>query len=462
MNAPVAMELRPWRHALAWLAFLAPFFFVTYGLANWSAAQRADVPSVVFAWETGIPFWAWTILPYWTIDLLYGLSLFVCTTRRELETHPRRLLTAQVIAIACFVAVPLRFSFPHPATDGVWGDLFAVLAGFDRPFNQLPSLHIALAVILWAIYARKLSGVARMAMEAWLALICVSVLTTYQHHFIDIPTGLLLGAVCLWTWPFAEDGDGRSIAAQWRWTRDPQRRRIAALYAAGALLLGAAALRAGGTALWLLWGSVSLLLVALAYAAIGAGAFQKSADGRLSVAARWLLAPYLAGAWLNSRAWTWRRQAPVAVADGVFLGRVPTQRELAASTFAGVVDLTAEFDIRARGRALAVCRCSISCARTPTRSRGRRRHRAAARQRPGARVLRARLLASACAVAGMAPRHRPCARRRRRDGAVRAARASSCSTRATPRRWTAFARQRPAATQARACAARTDPVRDRP
>lgn len=354
MNAPVAVEPRPWRRALTWLAFLAPFFFVTYGLANWSAAQRTDVPSVAFAWETGIPFWAWTILPYWTIDLLYGLSLLVCTTRRELETHVRRLLTAQVIAIACFVAVPLRFSFPHPATDGVWGDMFAVLAGFDRPFNQLPSLHIALAVILWAIYARRLSGVARIAMETWLALICVSVLTTYQHHFIDIPTGLLLGAVCLWAWPFAEDGDGRSITTQWRWTRDPHRRRIAAIYAAGALLLGAAAVHAGGAALWLLWGSVSLLLVALAYAAIGAGAFQKSADGRLSVAVRWLLAPYLAGAWLNSRAWTRRDKAPVAVADGVFFGRVPTKHELAASEFAGVVDVTAEFDIRTGDRALAV------------------------------------------------------------------------------------------------------------
>ena len=99
---------------------------------------------------------------------------------------------------------------------------------------------------------------------------------------------------------------------------------------------------------------MSLLLVALAYAAIGAGAFQKGADGRLSVAARWLFAPYLAGAWLNSRAWTWREPQPVPVADGVFLGRVPSARELAASPFAGVVDLTAEFDVRAGTRAVAV------------------------------------------------------------------------------------------------------------
>jgi membrane-associated phospholipid phosphatase len=343
----------PWRRALAWFAFLGPFFIVTYWLANWSAAQRVDVPSVTFAWETGIPFWAWTILPYWSIDFLYGLSLFVCATRRELDTHAKRLLMAQLVAVACFVLVPLRFSFDRPATDGLWGLMFAALMGFDRPFNQLPSLHIALAAILRALYARKLSGIARHAMDAWFLLICGSALTTYQHHFIDVPTGLLLGALCVWAWPFAEDGDGRN-AAQWRWTRDPVRWRLAAIYAGGALLLGAVALWAGGWALWLLWASVSLLLVALAYAAIGAGAFQKSTDGRLSVAARWLFAPYLAGAWLNSRAWTWRDTQPVPVTAGVFLGRVPTARELALSPFAGVVDLTAEFEVRAGTRALAV------------------------------------------------------------------------------------------------------------
>jgi hypothetical protein len=344
----------PWRRGLAWLAFLGPFFFLTYGLATWSAAQRANVPSVAFGWESAIPFWGWTILPYWSIDLLYGLSLLICRTRDELDTHAKRLLTAQVVAVACFVSIPLRFSFGHPPAERPWAVLFAALAEFDQPFNQLPSLHIALAVILWALYARRLTGMARRTMEGWFLLICGSVLTTYQHHFIDIPTGVLLGVLCLWAWPFADEGDGRAVPAHWRWTDDPARLRIAGIYAAAALATGTVALVAGGWVLWLLWISVSLLLVAFAYAAIGAAAFQKAGNGRLSVAALWLFAPYRAGAWLNSRAWTWRDPAPVAVADGVFLGRVPTTRELSASPFTGVVDLTAEFCIDGGSRVLEV------------------------------------------------------------------------------------------------------------
>src|SRR5882672_4473267 len=103
---------RPWKRALAWLAFLGPFFFASYGFANWLASRRPDVGSVVFDWEHSIPFAAWTIVPYWSIDFLYALSLFVCTSRRELDVHALRLFAAQVICIAFFLAFPLTFTFP--------------------------------------------------------------------------------------------------------------------------------------------------------------------------------------------------------------------------------------------------------------------------------------------------------------------------------------------------------------
>lgn len=341
---------RPWRRAFAWLAFLGPFFFATYGLATWATAQRTGVPSIVFDWERSIPFWPWTIVPYWIIDALYAASLFACSTPRELGTHAKRLLTAQVVAIVVFLVAPLRFSFVPPPVDGVAGAMFGVLRSFDQPFNQLPSLHLALAVILAALFARKTNGIARAAVVAGFFVIGLSVLTTWQHHFIDVPTGVLLGALCVWAWPF----EGDAVASLWQPTRDPARARLALGYAAGATLVAAFAVGVGGTALWALWIAVSLALVAVAYLALGAVGFQKGPDGRLSLAARWLFAPYLAGAWVNSRAWTRRTPEPVAVADGVFVGRVPTARELAASPFVAIVDVTAEFGVDPAGRAYAL------------------------------------------------------------------------------------------------------------
>ncbi|MGK9416391.1 phosphatase PAP2/dual specificity phosphatase family protein [Pseudomonas cedrina] len=331
--------------ALLWLLLLAPLFFSTYGFATWVTSQRSDVGTLVFGWETHMPFWAWTIVPYWTIDLLYGFSLLLPTTRHELKQHALRLLSAQLIAVSCFLMWPLRFTFERPELDGVFGWLFAVLAGFDKPFNQAPSLHIALLVILWVMYQRHAHGMWRWLVHGWFALIGISVLTTYQHHFIDLPTGALAGWICVWLWPVEHP----SPLLNARLTRDPRRWRLGLRYGLGALVLAILAFAVGGGGLWILWPSVSLALIMANYLVLGATGFQKRADGRLTPAARWLYAPYLAAAWVNSRLWTRKHPQPDLIVDNVWLGRIPAASE--QEPFKAIVDLCSELPINPQGRA---------------------------------------------------------------------------------------------------------------
>ncbi|MGY2199831.1 phosphatase PAP2/dual specificity phosphatase family protein [Pseudomonas gingeri] len=347
MMGATAREAGLLKRAVLWLLLLAPLFFASYGFATWYTSQRSDVGSYVFDWESHMPFWAWTIVPYWSIDLLYGLSLLLPTSKRELDRHALRLLTAQVIAVSCFLLWPLTFTFARPPLDGVFGWLFAVLAGFDKPFNQAPSLHIALLVILWVMYRRHFAGAGRWLVHGWFALIGVSVLTTYQHHFIDVPTGALAGWLCVWLWP----DDRCSPLAVARLARDGKRFSLAVRYGLGAALLAIAAFGFAGVALWLLWPALALGLVALNYALLGAQGFQKRADGSLSPAARWLFAPYRAGAWINSRLWTRSHPQPDQVVDNLWLGRLPSRRELQAGPFRAIVDLCAELPLAAQGRA---------------------------------------------------------------------------------------------------------------
>jgi len=192
-------EPRLIRRGVFWLLLLGPLFFLSYGLANNHTAGRSDVGSLVFGWESRMPLWPWTIIPYWSIDLLYGLSFLLPRTRQEMDRHALALLTAQLISVSCFLLWPLRFTFERPELGGVFGWMFDVLMGFDKPFNQAPSLHIALLVIIWTMFARHVQRQPwRWLMHGWMALIGVSVLTTWQHHFIDVPTGALAGFVCVW------------------------------------------------------------------------------------------------------------------------------------------------------------------------------------------------------------------------------------------------------------------------
>ncbi|AIR89379.1 phosphatase PAP2/dual specificity phosphatase family protein [Pseudomonas cremoricolorata] len=337
-----AREPRLIRRGLLWLLLLGPLFFLSYGLSNSYSAGRADVGSLVFDWERHMPLWPWTIVPYWSIDLLYGLSFLLPLSRREMDRHALALLTAQVLCVIGFLLWPLRFTFERPALEGLFGMMFDVLMGFDKPFNQAPSLHIALLVIIWTMFARHVQRQPwRWLVHGWMALIGVSVLTTWQHHFIDVPSGALVGLLCVWLWP----GHGVLPWQQARLARERKRWLLATAYGLGAALLLVLALDVGGLALLLLWPALSLSLVALNYAWLGPSGFQKGRDGRLSSAASWLLAPYLAAAWLNSRLWTRRHPQADEVCAGVYLWRLPGAGQ--ASGFAAIVDLCAELPCRA-------------------------------------------------------------------------------------------------------------------
>ncbi len=258
-------------------------------------------------------------------------------TRAELDAHAKRLLAATLISVAGFLLFPLQFSFARPETSGFNGMLFDILTGFDKPFNQAPSLHISLLLLLWVVYARHLQGVRAWLLHVWFALIGISVFTTFQHHAIDGVTGVAVGLICLYLFPDAPRGWARAAHGA-----AGAHRRLQRLYLAGAALCLVLAYGLGGWAWLLLWPGAALLLVGLAYAHFGVAVFQKL-HGRQSSAARTLLAPYRLGAWLSSR-WFTRTGAPCAeVTQGIWIGRAPGRVDRLHLQPGAMLDLTAEF-----------------------------------------------------------------------------------------------------------------------
>ena len=330
------------------LALVGMLFYASYGLSNHYAASLAYVPEVAFAWERNIPFWEWTILPYWSLNLMYAAAFFLCRNAREQNRYVARLVSAQIVATTCFMLFPLHFGWPKPPTDGLWGVMFDSLVAFDLPYNQSPSLHIALSIIVGAFYWTLFPKI-HLPILLWQSLIALSVLTTYQHHFIDVPTGALLGWLVLWVIPQhgVSPFRGRSLsvaqpdsqtgrlktseASFCEAKTSPETRsreiKIAMLYLAGAVLSALPSLF-GGVWLWMLWVSVSLLMVAFAYLTGNAAVFQKQADGRLSAAATILLLPYLAGVRLNMAYWLRGKAKTARVRDGVLIGSISGVAEI--------------------------------------------------------------------------------------------------------------------------------------
>ena len=342
------------------LALVGILFYASYSLSNHYAASLAYVPEIAFAWERNIPFWEWTIVPYWSLNLMYAAAFFLCRDACEQNRYVARLVSAQIVATTCFMLFPLYFGWPKPPTDGLWGVMFDSLVAFDLPYNQSPSLHIALSIIVGAFYWTRFPKI-RLPIFLWQSLIALSVLTTYQHHFIDVPTGALLGWLVLWAIPqhgvspfrrpFGTQGRlktnavsfARTSEASFRKAKTPPATRsreikIAMLYLAGAVLSALPSLF-GGAWLWMLWVSVSLSVVAFAYLTGNAAVFQKQADGRLSAAATILLLPYLVGVRLNMAYWLRGKAKTARVRDDVLIGSVSG----ISDDLTAVLDVCAEY-----------------------------------------------------------------------------------------------------------------------
>ena len=351
------------KSSLLKLALVGALFYTSYGLSNHYAASLAYVPEIAFAWERNIPFWAWTIVPYWSLNLMYAAAFFLCRNAREQNCYVARLVAAQIIATTCFMLFPLHFSWQKPPTDGLWGWLFDSLVAFDLPYNQAPSLHIALSIIVGAFYWTRFPKI-RLPILLWQSLIALSVLTTYQHHFIDVPTGALLGWLVLWAipqhgvspfkkrdlfvaQPAEQTGYLKMASCKVRLSSgkaktSPETRsreiKIAMLYLAGSVLSALPSFL-GGAWLWMLWVSVSLSVVAFAYLTGNAAVFQKQADGRLSAAATILLLPYLVGVRLNMAYWLSGKAKTARIRDDVSIGSVSA----ISDGLPAVLDVCAEY-----------------------------------------------------------------------------------------------------------------------
>lgn len=329
---PSSPRRKIWLYGFFWLVFLAPFFFLTYGQVNTYTSTLANVPSYVYSWETHIPFLPWTIIPYWSIDLFYGLSLFICTSLREQTIQGLRLIAASLAACVGFLLFPLKFSFPRPDTSGITGWMFDSLELFDLPYNQAPSLHIILLWLLWLRFRAHMPTKWHWLLHSWSLLILISVLTTWQHHFIDVISGFAVGVLISYLLP---------IESQWHWHYTGSRRsfKMSTNYGLGAFACLLLAITLQGIAWLLLWPAIALFIVAIGYLGLGASVFQKTPMGSMSPSALLLLLPYRLIAVGTYHYYAKACRQPSKINDKLILGGRPLYPLQAQAVF----DMTCEW-----------------------------------------------------------------------------------------------------------------------
>ncbi len=166
---------------------LALFSFVGYFAASHVPDQPAYVVPAT-ALDRAIPLIPASVFPYLSLYPFLGLNAAYFWPK---PTHARRVFQAISLlnSLGTIIFCSLRTTVPRPqlATSRLLDWLWRI----DPPYNALPSLHTAYAVVLAEAHWR-LRTPWRWQVSAWALAIIISTLTTKQHHVWDVLGGIML------------------------------------------------------------------------------------------------------------------------------------------------------------------------------------------------------------------------------------------------------------------------------
>jgi len=318
------------KERFVWMLYMGISFFLLYGASNQYAGITAPHPSYWMEWEKKIPFIEVFIVPYMSSDIMFIIAFFMPYTRLELRILAARVLFIVVLSCVVFVLFPLQFSFAKPEVEK-FTFLFGMLEA-DLPFNQLPSLHISFAIVLWASICKHFKYTWLKWLTAlWLWLIALSTLFVYQHHFVDIPTGAVVGLSALYI--FSEKKENRLIHS----FTTPRALKMALYYMIPSTVFMVLAFMVNSwLSYFLLWLCISFLLVSVTYA-FGLNTLPAGEKVKASWWQWVLFAPYFVGNFLS---WQYyKRKLPLfaKVKQNVYLGRYPDSREYKIIQEQGIV-----------------------------------------------------------------------------------------------------------------------------
>ena len=184
-------------------------FYLLYNLTTFYSISLyklypAKIHSLATPFDDVIPFIPVMIIPYsWSL-ILFVASFFLVRTAAQLSILTRRLILTTVFACFIFYCYPARFSFHRLIPDDWTQYGYQFLQLVDRPFNQLPSLHVSYAILLGVslrdvIESKKIWVLSayRLLLISICTLIIVSTVLTYQHHLLDVLGGAVLAGVVL-------------------------------------------------------------------------------------------------------------------------------------------------------------------------------------------------------------------------------------------------------------------------
>lgn len=196
------MTKAPFYHRPSWqsLCYASGVFCVIYPLTNAYAKlldSHVGVANVANLLDTHISFFAPAIITYGLSLPLFVMSFFAINPK-HLHTLTHRLILMTLVAGLVFYYFPFKFTFLTDNFDAWgmdWSWAYHILSLLDEPYNQLPSLHVAYALLIGiSLYPTAASWhkASCLLLILTCCLIAISTVLTFQHHSYDVLFGIII------------------------------------------------------------------------------------------------------------------------------------------------------------------------------------------------------------------------------------------------------------------------------
>lgn len=170
------------------------FCSASYLYTNYLTTSMNPRELPLFMIDHLIPFFPRSIWIYLSAAIICIVAFYCAKDVRNVTRYLLSLVTITVIALFFYILFPTifpRFPFPTPPDLDQWTmALLNWLRRIDYPTNCLPSLHVSYSFSACFVFLQEQKSKFPFFL-IWACLIALSTLTTKQHYFLDVVTGLV-------------------------------------------------------------------------------------------------------------------------------------------------------------------------------------------------------------------------------------------------------------------------------
>ena len=178
-----------WSEFACYSILIGGLWVVVYGGACWVTSLHSfRIPLQVDA-DLAMPFVPQAIVVYLSLFPMTLLAPFMLRSRGQLATFAMALAVLIVCSGCGFLLIPSEEVRSTPVVAGWVGQLFRFADAANLSFNNLPCLHVGMAVLCAYFYSQGKRGVVCAVIWLWTVAIAISTLLTHQHYIADVAAG---------------------------------------------------------------------------------------------------------------------------------------------------------------------------------------------------------------------------------------------------------------------------------